>query len=130
MMARDPLEVLARLRRLEVEQGRRLLASQREAADAAEARAAAAEAALHAEAGAAAADYAAFLPRALAERERAAAAVRRAQAALEVARAALADRRAQERAVERLTELRAATAREAAAKREQILLDDHAAARE
>jgi len=125
-MARDPLTVLARLRRLEVEQARRMLASQREERDAAATRAAAAEEALRAEADGSPADYAAFLPRGMAERERAAAALRRAQAALELARIALADRRAQERAVEQLAELRAATAQAEAARREQALLDDRA----
>ena len=125
-MARDPLTVLARLRRLEVEQARRMLASQREERDAAATRAAAAEEALRAEADGSSVDYAAFLPRGMAERERAAAALRRAQAALELARIALADRRAQERAVEQLAELRAATAQAEAARREQALLDDRA----
>jgi flagellar export protein FliJ len=123
-MARDPLDVLARLRRLEVAQARRDLAGRAATLDEAAVRAEAVERALEAERAHAPADYAAFLPRALAAREDAARSVRRAQAALEVARIALADRRAQERAVERLAEARAEAARDAAARREQAALDD------
>ncbi|MGG5818516.1 flagellar FliJ family protein [Falsiroseomonas sp. HW251] len=128
-MPRDPLAVLARLRRLEVEQARRILASQQEALSAAAARAAAADAALDAERHGAPADYAAFLPKGLAERERAAQALRRAQGSLELARMALADRRTRQRAVEMLAEGRANAARRDAARREQLGLDEHVAAR-
>lgn len=128
-MPRDPLTVLARLRRLEVEQARRMLASQQEALTAAHARAAAAETALASEQGSDPADYAAFLPKGLAEREKAAQAVRRAQASLEVARVALAERRTRERAVELLQAQRDAAARQDAARREQAVLDEAATRR-
>jgi hypothetical protein len=126
-MARDPLAVLARLRRLEVAQARRDLAIRAAALERAATRIKAADATLDAERAHAPADYAAFLPRGLAAREDAALAVRRAQAALEVARIALADRRAQERAVEVTLDQRAAAQREERARRNQALLDDRVA---
>jgi flagellar export protein FliJ len=70
------------------------------------------------------ADYAAFLPRALVERDGAAQAASRAAAAAAVARSGLAEARLGERAVTMLVEQRAEARREKAARREQARLDD------
>ncbi|MDI3307427.1 MAG: hypothetical protein QJR07_21085 [Acetobacteraceae bacterium] len=126
-MPPDPLAVLARLRSLETRAAQQRLATQLGRAAAAAARVAAAEGALLEERGAGSpADYAAWLPRALAERERAALAERQAEDSLHMAQAALAECRAAERAVERLREQRTAEARRRSGRRQQMLLDDAA----
>lgn len=127
-MAHDPLATLTRLRRLESDEARRLLGEANARLAAAEARAAAAEAALATEAGQGdGGDYSRWLPRALAERDRAARAVQFAADSAALARQGLAERRAAERALEELREARAAAARRQAARRAQILLDEAAA---
>jgi hypothetical protein len=123
-MARDPLLILSRLRRLEVAEARRAVAARGAEADAAARQRAAALRALDEEAAAAPADYAAFLPRALAEGEAAAQAVRRAEAGLDVARQGLAVARAAERAVQEVAARRRAATREKAARQAQARLDD------
>jgi uncharacterized tellurite resistance protein B-like protein len=124
MMARDPLARLARLRRIETEAARRRLGQAAGRADDAKAREAAAGAALTEERAAHAGDYATWLPRGLAERDRAAVARRIAEAALAETRLALGEARAAERAVELLQEARAEAAACRAARRAQALLDE------
>lgn len=126
-MPADPLAVLARLRGLETCAAQQRLATQLGRVAAAAARVAAAEGALLEERGAGdPAGYAAWLPRALAERDRAALAERLAEDSLQAAQSALAECRAAERAVARLREQRAAEARRQAGRRQQALLDDAA----
>lgn len=126
-MPADPLAVLARLRGLETRAAQQRLATQLARAEAATVRVVAAEAALLEERSAGdPADYASWLPRALAERERTVVAERLAEDSLRTAQSALADCRAAERAVERLREQRAAEARRQAGRRQQALLDDAA----
>ncbi len=142
-MARDEggtgaaLAALARLRRFETAVARRHVAERVGAAAAAEVRHASAAEALRTEAAIASADeaaggggvalYAAWLPRGLALRDRAAAALRLEERRLEEARAALATARLAERAVEGLAQDRAAAARRLAARRAQQRLDERAA---
>jgi len=126
-MAADPLAVLARLRLLETRAAQQRLAMQLSHAAAAAARVVAAEGALLEERSAGdPADYATWLPRALAERERAAVAERLAESSLQAAQLALAGCRAAERAVALLREQHAAEARRRAERRQQMLLDDAA----
>ncbi|GGG15958.1 hypothetical protein GCM10010964_00350 [Caldovatus sediminis] len=128
------LVALLRLRRFETAVARRRLAERVGAAAAAEARRDAALEALQAEAAIAAASedgaahHAAWLPRGLAGRDRAAAALRLEEERLEGARADLAAARRAERAVEVLAQERAAAARRRAARRAQERLDEMAAA--
>lgn len=131
MPARDPLAVLARLRRLETDQARRHLAERLARSATAAARLDAADHAFAAEAGCAAlpADYAAWLVRGRADRARAAGLLALERAAEETARQALADARAAGRAVELLTEERTRAAARKEARRVQARLDDHAATR-
>jgi hypothetical protein len=123
-MARDKLAVLARLRRLQVEEARRAMATSRDAASAAALRLHEAEAAIQAEAEGEPGDYARFLPAGLAARARATTLLHRAEAVQDAMRVALADARAGERAVEQAAQLRATQARQDARAREQAVLDD------
>ena len=129
-MARDPLASLARLRRLETAMARRDLAERLGAVAAAEQRQALAIAAIQQEAaGDAPADYARWLPRGLAERDRADRLHKHAEYRLEEAQTALAGARAAERSVEWLQEERAREQRETQERKRQALLDDAAARR-
>lgn len=123
-MARDGLGALARLRRLEVAEARRRMALMLAQEAAAAERLAGAGAALRAEAAADATSWRLWLPRGLAERDRAALARDQAAVRRDQAQDALAEARAAERAVELLREQQAAAARRRAARREQALLDD------
>lgn len=116
-MARDPLEALARLRRHAVTMERRRLAERLAGLTAAEARQAATAAALVEEAAGDPADFAAWLPRGLAESRVAA------------AQDAVAAARAEELALELLRERRAAEEARKAARRAQAALDEAAARR-
>ena len=129
MPARDPLAVLARLRRLETDQARRFLAERVARSVAAAAREEAATATIAAEAATCQPEaFGAWLTRGLAERARAAHLAELAEREAEAARAALAEARARQRAVERLVEDRARAAARAAARAEQAALDDRSAA--
>jgi len=128
-MARDPLAILARLRRLAVMEARRDLADALAAEEAARDGAAAARRALDDEATAGdrtgnAAAYGAWLPsglaRASAEQAKAAAAAR----AVERQILALAEARAAERAVAAVAERRAAEAKKRLERRLQAALDE------
>jgi hypothetical protein len=124
-MRRDPLAVLLRLRGVETLLARRRLAEDLAAGAAAETKAEAARVALGEEArSAGGADHAAWLPRGLAERDRAVEETRRAGARAVESATALGTARAAERAVERLAETRAAEARREAVRREQVQLDE------
>ncbi len=128
-MARDPLAVLTRLRQIETEQARRRLGQAVGRTEVALLAEGAASAALVAEAVAPGADYAAWLPRGLAQRDRAALARRRAEVGLAEAAAALGAARAAERAVELIAAARDRLARRQAARRVQALLDEAASRR-
>ena len=128
-MARDPLAVLARLRQIETEAARRRLGQAVGRAEVALLAEASARGALVAEASAPGPDYGAWLPRGLAQRDRAALARRRAEAGLAEAAAALGEARAAERAVELLAATQARLARRQAARRAQAQLDEAAARR-
>jgi len=128
-MARDALATLARLRQIETEAARRRLGQAVGRAEVALLAEAAAGAALTAEATAPGADYAAWLPRGLAQRERAGLARRRAEAGMAEAAAALGEARAAERAVERLAAERDRERRRAAQRRAQAALDEAVARR-
>jgi hypothetical protein len=128
----DPLASLARLRRLETGGARRRLAEDSGRLLAAEHRAEAAGAALRTEAVAAAAcpeDYAAWLGRGIAERDRAALVVAAAAKRAEEGRAALAEARVAERCIEQLVLERAFVAEARARKAEQAAVDDAAGRR-
>ncbi len=128
----DALATLARLRRLEVAEARRHLAERNAALAAAEARhdqaraAPGTEAARPADAasGTGPGDYAAWLPLALAERDRAARAARHSAGMATQARDALAVQRAAERQVELLREQRAAAVALKARRKAQAVLDE------
>ncbi len=124
------LAVLARLRRFEVAAGRRRLAEAIAAGVEAELRRVAAATALQGEAAAGdAGAYAAWLPRGLAERDRAAAALHLAEERVAGARAALTAARTAERVVELLQERQDAATRRTAARRAQAALDEAAIVR-
>jgi flagellar export protein FliJ len=130
MPRRDPLATLARLRSLETDLARQRLAESLGRVAAAEARAATAAGALQAEQGAGQpADYATWLRRGLAERDRAARTLALTEAQSEVARTGLAGARTAERSLERLREQRREAAAERAERRAALLLDDFAARR-
>jgi hypothetical protein len=131
MPSRDPLAVLARLRRLETDQARRLLADRLARGGAATGRAEAAAAALVSEAAATTqpGDYGAWLTRGLAERARAEHALLLARQEEDAARQALAAARSAERAVETLAAERARRAAREALRADQARLDDRAATR-
>ena len=134
----DPLASLARLRRLETGAARRRLAEDAGRLLAAEARAEAAGTALLTEQGAAAlpADYAAWVGRGMAERDRAALSAAHAAERLAEGRAALAEARVAERCIEQLMQDRAAAAKAVLLRKAQAATDDaagraaHAAGRE
>ncbi len=127
----DTLAVLARLRRLEVARAQKLLAERNAALASAEARHAAAEAAPGTEAARAApADFAAWLPLALAERERAARGAQHSANLAELARDALTLTRLAQRQVELLRAEKARAEAKRAARRDQAALDDLAGRRE
>lgn len=124
-MAYDPLAMLAKLREIELRQGRRSLAEAQAAAAQAHGAAAAAEAALRAERpDAASPGYGAFLAHGLAEREVLEAAAARADAAAEAGREALALARGADRLIAILRGRRAAAARRLATRRAQARLED------
>jgi hypothetical protein len=123
-MPRDPLDALARLRRLETAEARRRLATQTVQEAAATERRATADAALRAEHAVGDAAWRLWLPRGLAERDRAALARSQALTRLREAQAGLAACRAAERATEVLQERRAAEMRRLALRRDQGLLDE------
>jgi flagellar export protein FliJ len=128
----DALATLHRLRRLAGDEARRALAAALAAERAAEAKFQSLQAAMAAEAASAPNDaahplagaYANWLPAAQAQRTAARAAMRAAEAEVGVARAALAQARAAARAVEVIEETRAADARHARLRRDQIVADD------
>lgn len=125
MSRRDPLAVLAKLRRLETLEAHRLLAERQRALQDAERRRDNAVAAPMQEAATAAPDdMAAWVPGALAERERAKLAVRQSANLHELAREGLALRRLAEKQVALLQEekQRLATLRDR--RKVQALLDD------
>jgi hypothetical protein len=124
----DPLASLARLRRLETGAARRRLAEDAGRLLAAEARAEAAGAALLAEQGAAAvpADYAAWLGKGMAERDRAALGAAHAVERLAEGRVALAEARVAERCIEQLMQDRAAAAKALPSRKAQAATDDAA----
>ncbi|WP_149540002.1 hypothetical protein [Siccirubricoccus phaeus] len=129
-MPRDPLAVLARLRKLDTETARRRLGEAYGRLGAAETRAEAATAALTTQAGhGMPADYGTWLTRGLAERDRAQRAVGVAERVATAAAAALGEARAAERGLEKLREARAAAKAKRAVRKAQALLDE-AGARE
>lgn len=126
-MPRDPLAALARLRRLETDEARRVLGEANAHLAKAEIRTVSATAALAEEAGPGGeGDYGRWLGRGLAERDRAARAVGFAAESAGIARQGLAERRAAERAIEQLREARAEEARRKIARRAQAQLDEAA----
>lgn len=130
-MARDPVALLARLRRIEMRRAQRHLAERLAMAGAAEARLAAAEDALPAEAAMDnAAAFGAWLPRALAERDRARLASGQARTLVEESRDVLAAAQVALRAVELFQARRSAAERLADLRREQAALDDLAGRRQ
>ncbi|GAA0572130.1 hypothetical protein GCM10009416_08450 [Craurococcus roseus] len=123
----DPLESLARLRRLETGTARRRLAEAADRLSSAEARAEAARAALLAEQGAgAAADYAAWLGKGMAERDRSTLGAAHAVERMAQGRAALAEARVAERCIEQLLAEREAEARARLLGKAQLAADDAA----
>jgi hypothetical protein len=123
----DPLASLARLRRLETGVARRRVAEEADRLLAAEARAEAAQTALLAEQGAGTpADYAAWVKRGVAERDRTALGVAHAADRAARGRAALAEARVAERCIEQLMRDRAAAARAHGQRKAQAATDDAA----
>lgn len=121
----DPLASLARLRRLETGAARRRLAEDTGRLLAAEDRVEAARAALCSEQGAGvAADYAAWVGKGMAERDRAALGAAHAAERMARGRAALAEARLAERCIERLLAEREAKARARLLGKAQIATDD------
>ena len=124
-MPRDPLAALARLRRLETTEAKRRLGDAFHRLDGAERRIAAAAASLPGEAAAGVAgDYALWLRRGLAERDRAMIARGLAEAGAATAQALLAEASAAERALAQLREAQRQAARQRQARRQQAALDD------
>lgn len=127
-MARDPLDVLLRLRAMELRNAKRDLGTATRALTTAEevaARAAAAPA-REQEAGADPLLLTAWMPQALAARDRAVVRAQHAAAAREVAQTALAEARRRERVLELLSERRAEEAARRAARKAQAAMDDRA----
>ncbi len=122
-MPRDPLAVLLRLRGLEVLQAQRRLADRLSALSQAEMRAQAACDALREEGAGDAAELAAWLPRGLAERDRAAALRAQRAASADQARQAVAEARIAQRATETLRAQRREEQRRSEERRNQALLD-------
>ena len=123
-MPRDPLLALARLRRLETTEARRRLGAAFARLDDAERRSAAAAASLTGEAAGIAGDYAAWLRRGLAERDRALIARGLTEAGAATAQGLLAEANAAERALALLREARLRAARQRQARRRQAALDE------
>jgi flagellar export protein FliJ len=124
MPRRDPLAVLALVRGLARDAARQQMTAAEARLGGATAAATAVEVAFAAEMQAAGADYAAWLPAAQRNRQRAAGGVRRAEAGVEAARAALVGARAEAEAVDQLLAARRRAARLARRAAEQALLDD------
>jgi hypothetical protein len=123
----DPLASLARLRRLQTGTARRRLAEDAERLLAAEGRAEAARAALRTEAATATpADYAAWIGRGMAERDRAELGAAHAAERLAQGRAALAEARVAERCIEQLMQDREAASRARLVRKAQAATDDAA----
>lgn len=123
----DPLASLARLRRLQTGTARRRLAEDADRLLAAEHRAGVAVAALRAEQDAGApADYATWVGKGIAERERAALGAAHAAERLAQGRAALAEARVAERCIEQLQRDRAAAARSLLLRKAQAATDEAA----
>ena len=123
----DPLASLARLRRLQTGTARRRLAEDAGRLLSAETRAEAAGAALRAERDAATpSDYAAWIGRGMAERDRAALGAAHAAERLAQARAALAEARVAEGCIEQLRQDREAAARTRSLRKAQAATDDAA----
>ncbi len=124
-MARDPLPLMARLRRLEVASAQAALAEARLREADATARAAGAAATLTAEqCDTLGADYAAWLPRGIAARDAALRDATHAESRAAAALAALVGARTAERSVERLAETRAEAARRDGLRRAAIRLEE------
>jgi hypothetical protein len=124
-MSRHPLDILARLRCIEVGAAQRRLAEARSATVAQQRAAEAADAALRAEQpGGLPITYGAFLAYGLAARQAQRAALASAEAAEEAERDALARSRAAEKVVGILRDRRAAQRRRDTLRREQARLDD------
>ncbi|GGC34903.1 hypothetical protein GCM10011504_11630 [Siccirubricoccus deserti] len=129
-MPRDPLAVLARLRRLETEAARRRLGEAYGRLAGAEERAAGAGAALTREGTLGLpSDYGTWLTRGLAERDRADRARGFAEATATAAAASLGEARAAERGLEMLRKARAERARQRVQRQAQLLLDEAGARR-
>ena len=123
----DPLASLARLRRLQTAAAQRRVSEDAGRLLAAEGRAAAAAAALLAERGAATpADYAAWIGRGTAERDRAALGAAHAADRLNNRRAALAEARVAERCIEQLMRDRTAATKSRLQRKAQAATDDAA----
>jgi flagellar export protein FliJ len=126
-MAKDPLATLQKLRRLEAQAERRVLAERLAAEDAARQAAMAADQALRQETSEGLnPNLGAFIQKALDDRAAAQEEQARARQETDRQRQILADARAQERVVEKLRENRAAEAAREEARREQNLMDEAA----
>ena len=126
-MAKDPLATLQKLRRLEAQAERRVLAERLAAEDAARQAAMAADQALRQETSEGLnPNLGAFIQKALDDRAAAQEEQARARQETDRQRQILADARAQERVVEKLREIRAAEAAREEARREQNLMDEAA----
>jgi len=126
-MAKDPLATLQKLRRLEAQAERRVLAERLAAEDAARQAAMAADQALRQETSEGLnPNLGAFIQKALDDRAAAEEEQARARQETDRQRQILADARAQERVVEKLRENRAAEAAREEARREQNLMDEAA----
>ena len=123
-MPRDPLAALARLRRLETAEAQRRLGTAFARLDGAEHRIAAAAASLTGEAAGPAGDYALWLRRGLAERDRALIARGLAEAGVATAQALLAEASAAERALAQLRDARLREGRQRQSRRRQAALDE------
>lgn len=124
-MPRDPLDILARLRSIEVAAAQRRLADARSATAAQHRTTAAAEAAIMDEQpGSLPFTYGAFLACGLAVRQAQRAALARSEAAQEAERDVLARTRAAEKVIGILRDRRAAARRRDALRREQARLED------
>lgn len=130
MRSRDPLKVLAKLRRIEILEARRVLAERQAALAAAELRRDETAAAPGREAASAEPmQFAAWAPVALAERDRAVAAERHGVGLAKLAREALLVTRLAERQVELILEERQRAAALKQRRRMQMLLDEFAGRR-
>lgn len=129
-MPRDPLATLARLRKLDTDLARQRLAEGMARAATAESRAREAAGALLVEQGAGSpAEYAAWVARGLAERDRAVRSLALTETRAAEARSGLVSARTAERALEILRAQQAEAAAARAERRIGVLLDDLAARR-